>query len=199
MKTIIITGSIATGKSTVSNYLKKLGYPLIDMDEISREVVLPGTEGIKLIEQAFGSDILKEDKSLNREKLGAYIFKNPQERETLNEILHPLIFKRAKEIWQDYKELDSSLVFVDIPLFFETESAFPHDEIWLAYIPECLQLERLMERDKLSKESAQARISSQISIEEKKQQSDVILKNTKDLPYLYDQIEQALTRLQHRN
>lgn len=194
MKTIIITGSIATGKSTASNYLIDKGYTVVDTDLIARQVVEPGTVGLNQIKEAFGESVILSDGALDRSALGEIIFKNETARVQLNQITHPLIFQEAERQVSVAHEKGERLVFVDIPLFYEVNPEMDYDAVWLVYIPENLQLERLMSRNTFTKEEALSRIASQISIEEKRLKADVVLDNSEERSNLYRQIDIQLRK-----
>lgn len=194
MRVIGLTGGIATGKSTVSNYLLSLDIPVIDADVLSREVVEPGSEGLEKLVQTFGSDLLTPDGQLNRPVLAQKLFHNDAIRKQVNQLLHPLIYAAMFEKVQQYRSNNEDLVVLDIPLLFETIDPEKFDAIWLVYIPEPLQLERLKKRDQLTQEAAQARIASQLSIEEKKRLADVVIHNSGSIEDTQKQI-QALLKL----
>ncbi|MBG9981682.1 dephospho-CoA kinase [Aerococcaceae bacterium DSM 111020] len=199
MTVIIITGSIATGKSTATHYLEQQGYPVIDTDVISRQVVTPGHVGLERIVDTFGEGVLLEDGQLNREALGAIIFNDSTAREQLNQLLHPLIFAEAQKQIERTQQAGQQIIFVDIPLFFEVGTDIKYDAVWLVSIPEDLQLKRLMARNQLSKADASARIKSQIPIQEKEQKADVVLNNSRDRDWLYRQIDLEMNRLKGHN
>lgn len=192
-KVIGLTGSIATGKSQVSNYLKDKGIKVIDADLIAREVA--NYKSVKnKIKREFGDDLYKDDK-LDRKKLAEIIFARKIHREKLNSIMHPEIYKKIK------KESDSAdgLVFIDIPLLFENEDlnkkyGLDFEEIWLVYVDRERQIERLMKRDDISKEYAEEKINSQIPVEEKRKKSDVIIDNSGTLEETFAQIEENLKK-----
>lgn len=194
MKTIIITGSIATGKSTASNYLIDLGYTVIDTDLIARQVVEPDTIGLAKIKETFGESMVQSDGTLNRAALGEKIFNDEVAREQLNNITHPLIFQEAERQVNIAHEEGEKIVFIDIPLFYEVNPDLNYDEVWLVYIPQNIQLERLMARNTLTEEDAIARIKSQISIEEKRLKADVVFDNSKERSNLYRQIDTKLRK-----
>lgn len=192
-KIIGLTGSIATGKSQVSNYLKDKGIKVIDADLIARDVA--NYKSVKnKIKKEFGDDLYKDDK-LDRKKLAEIIFARKIYRQKLNSIMHPEIYKKIK------KESDSAdgLVFIDIPLLFENEDlnkkyGLVFDEIWLVYVDRERQIERLMKRDDISKEYAEEKINSQISVEEKRKKSDVIIDNSGTLEETFAQVEENLKK-----
>ena len=193
-KVIGLTGSIATGKSQVSNYLKNKGIKVIDADLIARDVANYKIVKNK-IKREFGEDLYKNDK-LDRKKLAEIIFSRKIHRQKLNSIMHPEIYKKIK------KESDSAdgLVFIDIPLLFENEDlnkkyGLDFDEIWLVYVDRETQIKRLMNRDGISREYAEEKINSQISVEEKRKKADVIIDNSGTLEETFKQVEKNLKKL----
>lgn len=193
-KVIGLTGSIATGKSQVSNYLKNKDIKVIDADLIARDVANYKIVKNK-IKREFGEDLYKNDK-LDRKKLAEIIFSRKIHRQKLNSIMHPEIYKKIK------KESDSSdgLVFIDIPLLFENEDlnkkyGLDFDEIWLVYVDRETQIKRLMNRDEISREYAEEKINSQISVEEKRKKADVIIDNSGTLEETFKQVEKYLKKL----
>ncbi|WP_207694289.1 dephospho-CoA kinase [Enterococcus sp. DIV0212c] len=171
-----LTGGIATGKSTVVAVFKSLGFPIVDADIIAREVVEPGTPGLAEIVSAFGSDILNVDGSLNRKQLGQLIFSNKEKRQLLNKILSPFIKKAILKEIEDEKD-NAPLVIVDIPLLYEGGYDKFVDQVAVVYIPEKVQLLRLMKRDHLDEREALDRIESQMPIEGKKKIADIVFDN----------------------
>lgn len=192
MKAIAITGSIATGKSTVSKYLIQQGYPVIDTDIISRVVVEKGTVGLERLKENFGEDIIQADGTLNRKALSNIVFNDAASKEKLNQILHPLISKESKERMAAYKEEGHSLIFVDIPLYYEVDIDIPTDAVWLVYVSPDIQLERLMKRNLMSEEDARQLISNQISIQDKAKWSEIMIDNSNTLEETHKQIDQLL-------
>ncbi|MGO1559126.1 MAG: dephospho-CoA kinase [Ruoffia tabacinasalis] len=192
MKAIAITGSIATGKSTVSKYLIQQGYPVIDTDIISRIVVEKGTVGLERLKENFGEGIIQEDGTLNRKALSNIVFNDAASKEKLNQILHPLISKESKERMAAYKEEGHSLIFVDIPLYYEVDIDIPTDAVWLVYVSPDIQLERLMKRNLMSEEDARQLISNQISIQDKAKWSEIVIDNSNTPEETHKQIDQLL-------
>ena len=173
-----LTGSIATGKSTISKMFSEADVPVIDADAIAREVVEPGEVAYEKIVQHFGEEVVSEGGTLNRKRLGSIVFNDESERKALNEIIHPEIRKEMLSRRDQYIREEQPLIIMDIPLLFESGLFDYVDQVLVVYIPEKLQVERLMKRDKSSKEDAQARIDAQISIEEKKDKADAVIDNS---------------------
>ena len=193
-KIIGLTGSISTGKTQVSNFLRDKGEKVIDADLIAREVV--DLKNVKeKIKKAFGENIYVDDK-LDRSGLAEIVFRDEEKRQILNEIEHPEIYRIILEEVKKSK----GRVFVDIPLLFESEElnkkyGLVFDEVWLVYVNREKQIERLAKRDGISREYAEEKINSQISVEEKKKLADVIIDNSSTLSETFRQVEENLKRL----
>ena len=191
-----ITGGIGTGKSQVSRYLTSLGYPVIDADQVAREVVEPGEVGWMKILNRFGEGVLNPDKTLNRRKLGEIIFGDDTLRLELNDILHPLIRMRINAYINEYHH--EPFIFIDVPLLFETESRERYDEVILVYAPDALALSRILERDRLSQELSTKKISSQMSIEIKRQLADAVVYNTGTVEELKEEVNVYLKNIKKK-
>ncbi len=172
-----LTGGIASGKSTVLTYFKDKGIPYIDADIVAREVVEPGTEGLKAIVDAFGANVLHDDGTLNREALGAIVFHNEEKRQLLNSCLKTHIRNRIMELTSQYEQGNTPILIYDIPLLIEGEWYTMMDEVWLVYVNETTQIERLMSRNGYTREDALARINSQMRLDDKRAYADVIIDN----------------------
>lgn len=159
-----LTGGIACGKSHVSRELRALGVPVMDADAISHGLTAPGGAALPAIREAFGDDIF-DGETLNRKALGALVFSDDEKRRQLEGILHPLILQTMLE---ETAASSAPIVAWDVPLLFETGLDQQCDEVWCVYITLGEQLKRVMRRDHLSQQAAQARIDSQMSMEEKK-------------------------------
>lgn len=189
-----LTGSIATGKSTVSRMLKEKGYKIVDADEISRQVVEPGSTVLEEIASVLGSDLILPTGELDRDKLGALIFNDPLEREKLNKIIHPAIRQemvRQKEFWL---EKGSQTVIMDIPLLFESKLQSYVEKIIVVSVAPSIQRERLMARNNLSLEEADARITSQLPVSEKEKGADAVINNDGTLEETERQLDAILSK-----
>ena len=173
-----LTGGIASGKSTVLTYFKDKGIPYIDADIVAREVVEPGTKGLEAIVDVFGSNVLHDDGTLNREALGAIVFHNEEKRRQLNDCLKEHIRNRIMELTAHYESNRTAVLIYDIPLLIEGEWYTMMDEVWLVYVNELTQIERLMSRNGFSKEDALARINSQMRLDDKRSFADLIIDNS---------------------
>lgn len=191
-----LTGGIASGKSTVSNYLASKNIPIVDADIGAREVVEVGTEGLQSIVTHFGKEVLSEDGSLNRKKLGAIIFDNETKRELLNQLLGTNIREWILTKVADYRRQDIPLLVLDIPLLYEASYQEVCDAVMVVYTPPEIQLERLIKRNGLTTKEAQDRINSQLSIEKKKQLADILIDNSNKIEDTYLQIDEWLDKME---
>jgi len=187
-----LTGSIASGKSTVSDMLKALNYPIIDADVVARVVVEKGTKTLETIKEVFGEEVISEDGSLNREKLGSIIFSTPQKRKQLNDIIHPAI--RVEMIRQKEELLKDGhpTIVMDIPLLFESKLQSYVDKILVVTVTEETQLHRLMARNNYSLEEAKARIQSQLPLSIKEKGADAVIYNNETLQSTEEQLKKIL-------
>ncbi|BBI34920.1 dephospho-CoA kinase [Cohnella abietis] len=185
-----LTGGIATGKSTVAKLLIKQGAILIDLDAIAREVVEPGQPALLAIAARFGQAVLQENGSLDRKKLGTIVFTNTAERKALEAITHPAIRAVMRDRMAYHAEKSSSkLVVVDVPLLYESGLESYFEQIMVVYVPRTEQLQRLIERDKLTTDEAQRRLDAQMDIEEKRLRADILIDNSGSLVSTEQQIE----------
>jgi len=171
-----LTGSIGVGKSFVGSVFIELGCRLLDADQTAREVVMPGTAGLKALTEAFGEEILSTDGTLDRKRLGTRIFTDQSERERLNHILHPFIIARQDEILNEWEREDpDGIGIVDAALMIESGGYKRFDKLIVVHCRPEVQLERLMLRDNLSRDEALRRINSQMSQEEKQKFADYLI------------------------
>lgn len=178
MKKIVgITGGIASGKSTVCEYLKELGYPVIDSDAIARELSQSGKPVYQAILSTFGKEYFLPNGELDRKKLGSLIFHNSQARELLNSITHPII---VEEMQKRIKKIDKKLIFLDIPLLFEAKLFNLCDTIVCVYVPLEVQLKRLMARDEIEEGYALEKINAQMPLEQKRLAADFVIESVED-------------------
>lgn len=199
MYRIGLTGSIATGKSTVTNMLKELGAFVIDCDKTARDVVAPGTRGLAKIEAAFGKDAIAGDGSMDRVYIGDLVFRNPEMKKRLENILFPLIFEALdEELLRLERAGATPVVFLDMPLLYEVKYDSYVDEVWLVYVPFEVQLSRLMKRNGYTKEEALLRIHSQISVDKKKSLAQQVIDNSGTLEDTKEQVRSLWERLQMR-
>lgn len=192
-----LTGSIAVGKSFVLGVLAGLGCHVIDADEIARQVVKPGTAGLKSICEAFGKTVLNDDGTLNRSKLGAIVFADEAKRAKLNSLLHPLIIAAQDEQIREFEQQDSGgIVIIDAALMIESGGYRRLDKLIVVHCRPEIQLQRLMSRDGLSVEAAEQRINSQMPQEEKKKYADFLIDTSGDFDSTRGQVREVFQELQ---
>jgi len=171
-----LTGSIGVGKSFVASIFAELGCHVLDADLTAREVVMPGTAGLNAIVQEFGEEVLNTDGTLDRKRLGALVFADENRRQRLNHILHPFIIARQDEILREWERGDpKGIGIVDAALMIESGGYKRFDKLIVVHCRQEVQLERLMLRDKLSRDEAQRRIASQMPQEEKQKFADYLI------------------------
>lgn len=186
MKVLGITGSIATGKSTVTNYLRKLGYLVIDSDRLAYDALTIDQTCIKQTKDRFNLS----NGPIDRKALGRIIFNDKEAKADLEGIIHPYVVNRIKEIISANNDLE--IIFLDIPLLFESNLEYLCDKIIVVYLKEEEEIKRLMKRDNIDYDYAKLIISNQMSIEEKKVLADIVLDNNQGVDALYQQIDNLL-------
>ncbi|MET4560874.1 dephospho-CoA kinase [Lysinibacillus parviboronicapiens] len=187
-----LTGSIASGKSTVAKMMTALGLPIVDADIVARDVVEPGTKTLILIAENFGEDILLEDGSLDRAKLGDIIFHEPAKRKILNDIMHPAIREEMLRQRDAFVKAGQKHIVMDIPLLFESKLQHFVERIIVVSVREDVQLRRLMERNHLTKEDALARIHSQLPLSVKEKGAHAVIYNNENLEQTEEQLKKIL-------
>ena len=189
-----LTGGIASGKSTVASMLKKEGITVIDADVESRRAVEKGEEAYDHIVNHFSQNILLEDGSINRARLGEIIFNNKEERMKLNDIVHPAVRNRMLQKKEQAVSNGEPVIIMDIPLLFESEFTELVDKTLLVFVDEDIQLQRLMVRNHYSRQEALARIHSQMPLIEKKRLADVIIDNNGSVEQTELQLKNVLAK-----
>lgn len=188
-----LTGSIACGKSTVSGYLRSLGYAVVDADEISRALTAPGGAALPAIREAFGDSVFDGD-ALNRRALGSLVFSSAERRAALNALLHPMIISSVASALEALNA-PGRIVFADIPLLFECGMEKSFDRIWVVSAPRELQIMRLNERDGLDRREAERRIDAQMPLAEKERRADAIIFTNGPIEHTQDQVRHLLNQL----
>ncbi len=195
-KIIGLTGGIATGKTTVTNYLQeKYNLSILDADFYAREAVNNNSAILKNIFTRYGESIKLANGKLNRQALGNIIFNNPIEKKWLESQIHPYV---REQFVTQLKQLDDKIIVLAIPLLFEANMTDLVTEIWVVICTKQQQTERLCQRNNLTLEEAEARINSQLPLELKMQSADIILDNSQTITYLYQQIDRALHNYNER-
>jgi dephospho-CoA kinase len=187
-----LTGGIASGKSTVSNILKEMNITIIDADVEARLAVERGEPAYQKIVAEFGNDILLTNEEIDRVKLGSIIFHNAEKRQLLNSIVHPEVRKRMNNQVEAAKEREEQVIILDIPLLFESKLTHMVEKTILVYVDRDIQLKRLMERNDLSLEEAEARIKSQMPLSEKVALADAVINNNGSIAETKKQVIEVL-------
>ncbi|MFL2759845.1 MAG: dephospho-CoA kinase [Dehalococcoidia bacterium] len=189
MLSIGLTGGIGTGKSLVSNLLNDLGATVVNADLLGHEAYLPGTTGFDMVVDAFGNQIVGEDGTVDRKKLGPIVFSSPQNMSKLNAIMHPLIRDMIQAQLEEYSSNGTDVVVVEAAVLIEANWQDLFDEVWVVTADKETVIERLKARNSLSREDAIARIESQMSHDERVGHSDVVISNDGTTDELADGVE----------
>ncbi|NTU59997.1 MAG: dephospho-CoA kinase, partial [Deltaproteobacteria bacterium] len=183
---------IATGKSTAARFFVEAGARLVDADQLARDAVRPGSPALEEIREAFGPAVLRADGTLDREALGARVFADEEARRKLNAIVHPRVAEAGRAAVEALRAEDpEALVVYDVPLLYETGVGDRFEAVVVVYAPRAEQKRRLMQRDGLAAEAAEARIASQMDIEEKARRADHVVRNTGSV----EELREAVRRL----
>lgn len=193
-KIIGITGGIASGKSTVTEFLRQKGFQVIDADAVVHQLQKPGGRLYQVLVEHFGEKILLENGELNRPLLASLIFSNPEEQEWSKRTQGEIIREELAALRNQFAQTEA-LFFMDIPLLFEQNYASWFDETWLVYVNRDVQLERLMKRDQISREAAESRLNSQWPLERKISLASHSLDNNGNQEQLIAQVVQLLEEM----
>jgi dephospho-CoA kinase len=192
MRIIGLTGGIASGKSSVARILAARGIPVIDADQLARQVVVPGSPALAEIVLRFGSSVLTADGSLNRAALAGIVFSDPESRRDLEAITHPAIRQRAEEELSALRRAGTPMAVYMAPLLIEAGLSDRVDDIWVVYADRETQIRRVMERDGSTRQEAEARLAAQMPMEEKVRHGRVVIDNRGTLEELQRQVEAFL-------
>lgn len=191
-----LTGSIASGKSTVAKMIQAYGLPIVDADVVARQVVEPGSVTLKKIAEAFGQEIIAEDGSMDRAKVGSIIFHDETMRQKLNSIIHPAIREEMIRQRDEFISYGEKNVFMDIPLLFESKLEHFVENIIVVSVSEEVQLERLMARNGLTEQEARARIATQIPVAQKEALAHAVIHNNGTYEQTAEQLQNILLKWQ---
>lgn len=193
MKLIGLTGGIGTGKSTVSDYLIQKGYRVLDADKVAKEIVSPNSEILIQLKDTFGKEILYEDGTLNRKKLADIIFSNPEKKAILDKLMHKKIIEVLLKKTTSFS--GEKVVFIDAPLLYESNLDLYLDKVWVVDADDEIRIQRVIQRDQLTREEIIKRIQNQMSRKEKLRRADCIINNSTNKVDLYKQIDKLLNEL----
>ncbi len=196
MKLIGLTGSIATGKSTVARMFKKRGFYVIDADELAHSVYKRGERAYFRLIEVFGRGILDENGEIDRKKLGALVINDKEKLKTLESIVHPEVERKRREIVEGIKrENPDAVIIYDVPLLFEKHLQKLFDCVIVVYTMPEIQIKRLMERDGIDEDEAKKKIAMQLSIEKKRELADVVIDNSDGIDHTERQVEEVAKRI----
>lgn len=187
MKIIGLTGGIASGKSTVSKFLKELGASVFDADEVSRNALKKGAECFDQVINLLGKKILLDDGAIDRKKVANIVFNDKSTLKKLEKIVHEFVWLKAQEFINEHK--NEKKIVLDVPLLIETKWNEDVDEIWVVSIPVEEQIKRALSRNDIAKEDVKSRIASQMSLEDKLIYADRVIENTGTLEETKVQVE----------
>jgi len=195
-----LTGSIAVGKTFVDDVFRELGVPVLDADQVARDVVARGTVGLERVVEEFGDSVLMPNGSLDRPKLGSIVFADEEKRLKLNSIVHPLVFK-AQDEWLKQQELAApdGIAIVDAALMIEAGGYRRFDKLIVVWCERDLQLQRLIRRDGLSRDEAERRIASQMPQDEKKSYADHLIDTSEGFDATRRQVADVYAELSKSN
>ncbi len=187
-----LTGSIASGKSAVAKMIQSYGLPIVDADVVARQVVEPGSETLKKIAEIFGQEVIAEDGSMDRAKVGNIIFHDESMRKKLNDIIHPAIREEMIRQRDEFISYGEKNVFMDIPLLFESKLEHFVEKIIVVSVSEEVQLGRLMARNGFTEQEARTRIATQIPVKQKEALADYVINNNGTLEQTALQLQNIL-------
>lgn len=196
MLKIGLTGSIGTGKSTVSKLLRERGIAVIDADLLAREIVKKGQECLNDLKNVFGNQVLTIDGELDRKKLGQIVFSDDSKLELLNSVTHPHIRRRIKAQMNELESKNNKVIVLDIPLLFEAKMEDLVDIVLVVFAKEEIQIKRIMERDNCTQEEAMRIIKTQISQQDKISKSDYTIDNSGTIEELKEKLNGFLEKIE---
>jgi dephospho-CoA kinase len=194
LRVIGLTGGIASGKSSVAQLLAERGLEVIDADQLSRRAVEPGTPGLAAVVAAFGCEVIGHDGLLDRRRLGQLVFADPDKRRVLEGILHPEIRRLAEGLLQQAALSGRRVVVYMAPLLIEAGATDRVDDIWVVSVRPEVQLERLMRRDRISREEAERVVAAQMPLVDKERSARIIIDNNGTIEETRLQVEELVER-----
>lgn len=197
IRKIALTGGIATGKTYVATRLREAGVPMVDADLLARDVVAPGTPALAAIRKRFGPDAVRRDGTMDRIRVAQIVFKDKRARLDLEAIIHPAVIKAVNDFFNGLPRR-TPFAIADIPLVYETGREKDFDAVIVVACPREMQLQRLMERNKLSKEDAERRLAAQLPIDQKVNKATYVIKNDRSFAETDAQIKALLDTLMQK-
>lgn len=195
MITIGLTGGIASGKSTVSAELRRLGLPIFDADAEAKLAVSKGSEGLAQVIEALGSEYLTAEGELNRAKVAERVFHDKEALKTIEAIIHKIVWARAEQFMQENRSAEKQLAVLDVPLLIECGWHKLVDSVWLVAVSRKQQIERAMLRSGMTADEVEARIAAQMTLAEKKKYADIVLDNSGTLEETLAAVHKELAQL----
>lgn len=196
MVVIGLTGGIAAGKSTIAQELARLGAVVIDADKVGHEAYAPGTEGWRLVREAFGERVVAPDGTIDRRALGAIVFADPAQRDRLQTIVWPLIKRMIAERLAELRKTNAApAAVVEAAVLLEAGWEDLMDQVWVVIVPPKVAIERLVARNGLTPEQARARLAAQLSNEERARRADVVIDNARPLDETLAQVRRLWQQL----
>ncbi len=195
--TIGLTGGMATGKSTITNYLREKGYPVFDADDCCRTLLLPASETFHEVVEHFGENILNKNGTINRALLAEIVFANVQELKWLESVQYQRTWEQA-EVFLKNAAKSYDIAFIDAPLLIEAGWNMKIDALWLVFVSEELQIQRAMQRDNISKEAVQQRLNLQMNFAQKALYATDIIDNSQDIATTLKAVDLLLCKYKER-
>lgn len=190
-----LTGGIATGKSTADNFFLENNIPVVDTDKIAHDLMEPNQASYLAIVNYFGKDILNNNQEIDRKKLGQIVFSDRSQLAKLNKLTHPLIYQETKRQLDEFVKQKQSLIVMDVPLLFESGFDALADQTLVVSADPEVQLQRLMDRNNLTKTDAMNRINSQMSLKEKEQKANYVIYNNSSRDELNRQLQELVKKI----
>jgi dephospho-CoA kinase len=189
-----LTGGIGSGKSTVAELLEEYGVPVVSADELSRVVVAPGSEGLRMVVERFGPEVLAEDGGLDRRRMASLVFGDPEKRRELEAILHPRIRDRFEQVLDALEKAGHEVAVYEVPLLFERNLQGEMKAVILVTAPMDVRIGRVRSRDDVTETEVRARIAAQMDEDQKRRRADYIIENDGSLDDLRREVEFVMAR-----
>ncbi|NUM57490.1 MAG: dephospho-CoA kinase [Bdellovibrionaceae bacterium] len=195
MKWVGITGSIGTGKTTVSNLIRSLGYRVLDADLIAKEELQKNSLGYQQIVKQWGSGILGFHEEIDTKKMAQIVFSQPEQLRVLEAIIHPLVQKKVQQIKKESEFRGDLILFYDVPLLYEKKLQNQFDEVILVVASPSIQVARIKKRSQWTDEEIQHRLQAQMSLEEKAKYKNIVINNDEGLPELEIKVKEIIKKI----